>query len=74
MDSLMMYYDGKHRYNLHPEEIKKEALIARMCLINKDYFDPDNNNCNRTIVNFPPVEDTSVSIYYYNGYSSEDFK
>lgn len=74
MDSLMMYYDGKHRYNLPPEEIKKEALIARMCFINKDFFDEDNKEMAMTNIHFPPVEDTSVPIFYYNGYSSEDFK
>ena len=74
MDSLMMYYDGKHKYNLPPEEIKKEALIARISYINKDLFDKDNKEMAVTNIHFPPVEDTSVPIFYYNGYSSEDFK
>lgn len=73
MDSLLMYFDSKHQYHLDPDEIKDEALIARLSFINKDFFDKDNKERAMTIIHFPPSEDSLMHTYYYNGYSEEDF-
>ena len=73
MDSLLMYYDGQHKYHLDPDEIKANALIARLSYLNKDFFDKDKKERDMTIIHFPPSEDSLMHTYYYNGYSEEDF-
>ncbi len=74
MDSLLMSFDSKHKYHLDPDEIKDEALIARLGFINKDFFDKDDKEREMTTIHFPPNEESNTPIVYYNGYSAKDFK
>ena len=74
MDSLLLFFDSQHDYHLDPDEIKDEALIARLTYIYKDLFDDDNKEREVTTVHFPPLDDSDSRIVYYNGFTSRDFK
>lgn len=74
MDSLLLFFDSQHDYHLDPDDIKDEALIARLTYIYKDLFDDDNKESEAITVHFPPLNDSDSRIVYYNGFTSRDFK